>query len=139
MSSAGTVPKKGDRCAALEPVRQGVRGPHGRLRQGGRREPRPAARRGSQYRARQFRAEIRWLGIRSTPACVRDPECNGVTERFIRTLKEERIYLHDVETLAEARVVIGAFIGRYNHGWLLPRHGYVTPARTREKFSRRAA
>ena len=79
MSSAGTVPKKGDRCAALEPVRQGVRGPHGRLRQGGRPEPRPAARRGSQYRARQFRAEIRWLGIRSTPACVRDPECNGVT------------------------------------------------------------
>ena len=41
------VAKKGDRWAALEPIRQGVRGL------------------GSQYRARQFQAEIQWLGIRS--------------------------------------------------------------------------
>ncbi len=40
-----------------------------------------------QYRARQFQAEIKWLGIRSTPAYVGEPECNGVAERFIRTLK----------------------------------------------------
>ena len=84
---------------------------------------------GSQYRARQFQAEIKWLGIRSTPAYVGEPECNGVAERFIRTLKEECIYLHDFETLEEAREVIGAFIERYNNGWLLQRHGYMTPAR----------
>ncbi len=42
---------------------------------------------GSQYRARQFQTEIKWLGIRSTPAYVGEPECNGVAERFIRTLK----------------------------------------------------
>ena len=70
--------KKGDRWAALEPVRQGVR--HGRLRQGDRPGPRPAAR--LAYRARQFQAEIKWLGIRSTPAYVGEPECNGVAERF---------------------------------------------------------
>ena len=39
----------------------------------------------------------------------------------------------------EAREVIGAFIERYNNGWLLQRHGYLTPARAREKLSRRAA
>ena len=61
------VAKKGDRCAALEPVRQGVR-PH-----------------------------------------------------------------------EEARDVIGPFIERNNNGWLLQRHGYMTPARAREKLSRRAA
>ena len=94
---------------------------------------------GSQYRARQFQAEIKWLGIRSTPAYVGEPECNGVAERFIRTLKEECIYLHDFETLEEARAVIGAFIERYNNSWLLQRHGYMTPARAREKLSRRAA
>ena len=38
-----------------------------------------------------------------------EPECNGVAERFIRTLKEECIYLHNFETLEEARAVIGAF------------------------------
>ena len=94
---------------------------------------------GSQYRARQFQAEIKWLGIRSTPAYVGEPECNGIAERFIRTLKEECIYLHDFETLEEARAVIGTFVERYNNGWLLQRHGYMTPARAREKLSRRAA
>ena len=68
-----------------------------------------------------------------------EPECNGVAERFIRTLKEECIYLHHFETLEEARAVIGAFIKRYNNGWLLQRHGYMTPAAAREKLSRKAA
>ena len=94
---------------------------------------------GSQFRTRQFQAEIQWLGIRSTPAYVGEPECNGVAERFIRTLKEECIYLHNFETLEEAKVVIGTFVERYNNGWPLQRHGYMTPARAREKFSRRAA
>ena len=35
--------------------------------------------------------------------------------------------------------MIGAFIELYNNSWLLERHGYLTPARAREKFSRRAA
>ena len=56
-----------------------------------------------------------------------EPECNGVAERFIRTLKEECIYLHDFETLEEARAVIGTFVERYNNGWLLQRHGYHDP------------
>ena len=68
-----------------------------------------------------------------------EPECNGVAECFIRTLKEECIHLHDFETLEEVREVIGAFIERYNNGWLLQRHGYLTPARVRDKLSRRAA
>ena len=133
------VAKKGDRWAALEPVRQGVRAHMGgfdktiALGLGLRHDW------GSQYRAKQFQAEIKWLGIRSTPAYVGEPECNGVAERFIRTLKEECIYLHDFETLEEAREVIGAFVDRYNNGWLLQRHGYMTPARAREKLSRRAA
>ena len=133
------VAKKGDRWAALEPVRQGVRAHMGgfgkaiALGLGLRHDW------GSQYRARQFQAEIKWLGIRSTPAYVGEPECNGVAERFIRTLKEECIYLHDFETLEEAREVIGAFVECYNNGWLLQRHGYMTPARAREKLSRKAA
>ena len=112
----------------------GGAGPHGRLRQGHRAGLGLRHDWGSQYRARQFQAETKWLGIRSTPAYVGEPECNGVAERFIRTLKEECIYvLHNFETLEEAREVIGAFIERYNDGWLLQRHGYMTrpvPARS---------
>ena len=58
------------------------------------------------------------------------------------TLSESDEFLeggHNFETLEEARAVIGPFIERYNNGWLLQRHGYMTPARAREKLSRRAA
>ena len=46
---------------------------------------------GPQYRARQCQAEIKWLGIRSTPTYVGEPECNGVAERFIRTPRSASI------------------------------------------------
>ena len=68
------VARKGDRWAALEPVRQGVRAHMGgvgkaiALGLGLRHDW------GSQYRAKQFQAEIQWLGIRSTPAYVGEPE-----------------------------------------------------------------
>ncbi|WP_420636637.1 hypothetical protein [Candidatus Palauibacter sp.] len=49
------------------------------------------------------------------------------------------MYLNDFEVRDEVREVIGAFIERHNRGWLLQRHGYLTPARAREKLTRRAA
>lgn len=97
------VAKKGDRWAAIEPVRQGVRehfltyAPKVALGLGLRHDW------GPQYTANQFAVELAWLGIRSTPAFVSEPECNGVMERWIRTLKEECLYLHDFDTLEEAR------------------------------------
>jgi putative transposase len=60
-------------------------------------------------------------------------------ERWIRTLKEECLYLHDFATLDEARQVIGAFIERFNRAWLLERHAYRTPADVRASLTWRAA
>ncbi len=126
------VAKIGDRWAALEPVRQGVQ------RHVGDYTPKVALGLGlrhdwgPQYTADQFLGELRWLGIRSTPAYVGEPECNGIMERWIRTLKEECLYLHDFESLEQAREIIGDFIQRYNTQWLLERHGHRTPAEVRE-------
>ena len=133
------VAKKGDRWAALEPIRQGVRAHMDGF------APRIALGLslrhdwGPQYTAHQFQGELAWLGIRSTPSYVGEPECNGVAERFIRTLKEECLYLHDFQSLEEARQVIGAFIERYNRGWILERHGYKTPAQVRYELTLDAA
>jgi len=131
--------EEGDRRAALEPIRQGVRAHMGGY------APRIALGLGlrhdwgPQYTAHQFQAELAWLGIRSTPSYVGEPECNGVAERFMRTLKEECLYLHDFKSLEEARAVIEEFIERYNQGWLLERHGYRTPAEARREFTRKVA
>ncbi len=92
-----------------------------------------------QYPAHQFLGELRWLGIRPSQSSEGEPECNGVMERWIRTLKEECPYLHDFATLDEARQVLGEFIKRYNQAWLLERHGYRTPAAVRLSLTRRAA
>ncbi|MGH7644346.1 MAG: transposase [Gemmatimonadales bacterium] len=133
------VAKVGDRWAALEPIRQGVQRTHGGY------APKIALGLGlrmdwgPQYTAHQFLGELRWLGIRPTPSYVGEPECNGIMERWIRTLKEECLYLHDFATLEEARQVIGKFIERYNRAWLLERHGYQTPAEVRTSRTRQAA
>jgi transposase InsO family protein len=129
------VAKRGDRWAALEPIRQGVTQIHGAY------APQIAVGLGlrmdwgPQYTAHQFLGELAWLGIEPRPSFVGEPECNGIIERFMRTLKEECLYLHDFETLEEARQVIGEFIRRYNAEWLIERHGHQTPADVRQALS----
>lgn len=44
----------------------------------------------------------------------REPQCNGVIERFMRTLKEQYLWLHRFVDLAQAAREIAAFIERYN-------------------------
>ena len=49
-----------------------------------------------------FQAELRFLGIESSPAFVRAPEGNGCAERFIRTLKENLLWMVDSQTTNSA-------------------------------------
>jgi transposase InsO family protein len=91
--------------------------------------------RGEMRRARAPTAR----GSRSRPSYVGEPECKGVIERFMRTLKEHCLYLHRFQTLEEARRVIAAFIDRYNHEWLIERLGHRTPAQDRTEGWRAGA
>jgi len=133
------VAKRGDRWAALEPIRQGMTAAFGSI------APKVAlgvALRhdwGSQYTAHTFVNEIKCWGFRDTPAFVGEPECNGCAERFMRTLKEQCLYLHQFRDLAEARRVIGAFIAQYNREWIVERLGYRTPAQARREALAQAA
>ena len=133
------VAKRGDRWAALEPIRQGIRAHYQHyatkiaLGLGLRHDW------GPQYCAHQFLGELRWLGMTSTPSYVGEPECNGIMERWIRTLREECLYMHDFESLEEAREIIGEFIQRYNEEWILERFGYRTPKEVRLSFAAAAA
>jgi putative transposase len=123
--------KIGDRWAALEPLRQGVRYAFGGFRKEVARGLRLRCDWGPQYLADAWITEVKWLGMTISPSYVGEPECNGVMERFIRTLKEQCLYLHQFASLAEARTVIGAFIRQYNTEWLIERLGYRTPAAAR--------
>jgi transposase InsO family protein len=87
---------------------------------------------GSQYDSRDFQKELRFLGLVYSPAFVRSPQCNGIIERFHRTLDEQVFDLHEFESLEEARKVIGQFIENYNRHWLIHRLGLTSPLDYRE-------
>ena len=80
-----------------------------------------------QYIADAWIKGAKWLGMTITPSYVGEPQCNGVIERFMRTLKEQCLYLHRFQNLAEARQMIGEFIARYNTEWLIEGLGHRTP------------
>jgi transposase InsO family protein len=86
---------------------------------------------GPQYIADAWINEVKSLGMTITPSYVGEPECNGVTERFMRTLKEQCLYLHRFQSLAEAHRIISEFITRYNAEWLIERLGHQTPVAAR--------
>ncbi len=81
-----------------------------------------------------FQNEIRFLGIESSPAFVRQPEGNGCIERFFRTLKEQLLWIRDFRDLKELHAALIEFRDRYNRHWILGRLGYRTPAQTRRDF-----
>jgi transposase InsO family protein len=86
---------------------------------------------GSPFISDLFQSELRFLGIASSPAYVREPEGNGCAERFIRTLKEQLLWLHRFDTLADLQRALVAFKHRYNHQWRLERHGFLSPSQQR--------
>src|ERR1700674_1487860 len=55
----------------------------------------------------------------------------GVAERFIRTLKENLLWVRTFDTIEELRAALVEFATRYNETWLVARHGYRTPAQVR--------
>jgi hypothetical protein len=71
----------------------------------------------------------------SSPSFVREPEGNGCAERFIRTHKENLLWVHTFATVAELAEALREFRRRYNEQWLIERHGYRTPSQVRSVFS----
>src|SRR4051812_42589117 len=79
-----------------------------------------------------FQKELGFLGIASSPAFVRAPEGNGCAERFIRTLKENLLWVRTFDTVEELRQARLDFRESYNTTWLIERHGFQTPAAVRQ-------
>jgi transposase InsO family protein len=80
--------KRASRFEALEPLRQGVKEHFGEFGKGIAAGLQLRHDHGSQFMSDVFQKEIRFLGMESSPAFVRQPEGNGCIERFFRTLKE---------------------------------------------------
>ena len=56
---------------------------------------------------------------------------NGCAERFIRTLKENLLWIRTYRTVEELRLALIDFRRTYNENWLIERHGHCSPAQFR--------
>jgi putative transposase len=127
--------KEATRFEALEPIRQAVREYIGGYDHEVALGLKVRHDHGSQYVSGHFQDELRFLGIESSPAFVRAPEGNGVAERFIRTLKEQFLWVRSFQTIEELRLTLQEFRRTYNERWLVERHGHRTPAEIRRRLA----
>jgi transposase InsO family protein len=110
---------RGDRFEALEPIRQGVREHFGGFEKGIAGGLSIRHDHGSAYMSHDFRRELEFLGMVSSPSFVREPEGNGCAERFIRTLKENLLWVRNFATVAELVEALREFKRTYNERWLI--------------------
>lgn len=127
--------QRGNRFEAFEPIRQAIRTSFGVLDKAAAAGVSARHDNGTQNMSRYFQAELRFYGITSSPSLVRAPEGNGIAERFIRTLKEQLLWVQHFRTVEELHLALHDFAERYNRAWLLARHGSKTPAAVRSQFA----
>jgi putative transposase len=126
--------KRATRFEALEPIRQAARDYCGGFRAEAAAGLRLRHDHGSQYMSDDFQTEIAFLGMESSPAFVRQPEGNGCVERFIRTLKEQLLWVRTFQNVEELRQALAEFRERYNERWIVQRHNYLTPEQARQQL-----
>jgi transposase InsO family protein len=54
-----------------------------------------------------------------------------VAERFIRTLKEQLLWVRTFQTVEELRQALLDWVRLYNEQWVVERHGFRSPAEVR--------
>ena len=123
--------KTANRFEALEPIRQGVREHFGGFQENIAEGLSLRHDHGSQHVSDDFQNEIAFLGVEASPSFVREPEGNGCAERFIRTLKENLLWVKYFSTIEELRLALLEFRDTYNKKWIIERHRYKTPEQVR--------
>lgn len=103
--------------AVLQEFSQGVRGQGLKL----------VSDNGCQPTSRSFLKVTATLDIEQIFTSFNNPKGNAETERFMRTLKEELLWLEEFAGLEEAREKLAAWIGFYNKEYLHSALGYKSP------------
>ena len=121
---------------ALEPIKIAIKKAYGSLEKGVCKGVELALRadHGSQYQSKSFKNEINFLGLDFSPAFVRSPQCNGIIERFHRTINDQVFKNQSFLNLEQARERIAEFIDRYNREWLLHRCDLTSPVAYRAEY-----
>jgi putative transposase len=128
------VAKHGNRYAATEALCLAVKSVFGSVQADAARGVSLRHDHGSPFMSEYFQNQLTFFGMVPSFAFVREPETNGVAERFIRTLKEQIVFGRIYQDIEEVRTAVRAYFQRYNQHWLLEKNGYRSPAETRRHW-----
>ena len=128
------VAKHGNRYAAAEALALAVSQLFGAVRADAARGVLVRHDHGSPFMSEYFQNQLTFFGMAPSFAFVREPETNGVAERFIRTLKEQVVFGRTFQDIEEVRAAVRTYFDRYNQHWLLEKNGYRSPAETRRNW-----
>lgn len=123
--------KEGNRFNALEPLRMGLAKIFGCAGQDAARGLSLRMDHGCQYTSDHFLNQIAYWGIAQSFSFVAEPQCNGIAERFIKTLKQQAIYGHIFRDAQEVHASVAKFVREYNHQWRIERLKFLTPKEAR--------
>lgn len=128
------VAKSGNRYAAAEALALAVSQVFGSTRADVARGVSLRHDHGSAFMSGYFQKQLKAFGMTPSFAFVREPETNGVAERFIRTLKEQIVFGRIYQNIETVRAAVRDDFECYNQHWLLEKNGYQSPAETRRTW-----
>ena len=87
------------------------------------------------FSSKAFFQVVHTHGLKTEYITPYTPEQNGVVERFMRTMKEECIWLHSFSSFTEAKRTIEDWIREYNTDRPHQELGFHSPVRYKEKIA----
>lgn len=89
---------------------------------------------GCQPTSLTFLKETRLLQISQIFASYENPKGNADTERFIRTIKEDLIWIHDFNSLGEFDIAFKEFVSDYNNNYVHSTLNYKSPKEKENEY-----
>ena len=128
------VTKKGNRFAAIEALTQAVERVFDSTTQDTARGLKLRIDHGSQFLSEGFINQVHYWGMGISKGYVREPETNGVIERFHRTFKEQIVHGREYRSIEDFHKAVSDFIPKYNEHWLLEKLDYHSPLEARRQY-----
>ena len=94
---------------------------------------------GCQPTSTRFMGACHHLGVEQIFTSYNNPKGNAETERMMRTLKEELIWLKEWSSHHEVEEAIKSWIKSYNESYLHSVHGYRSPVWAEQNYKKREA
>jgi len=89
---------------------------------------------GSQPTSLSFMKACSNLEVQQVFTSYNNPKGNADTERMIRTIKEELLWLREWENVRELSLELDKWVEYYNRSYLHSAHGYRTPIQAEEEY-----